>query len=161
MKKFVFIAMLMVTGLGASHPLMSQDYDTGLGLRGGFSSGISVKHFYTTDIAIEGILTARWNGFKITGLAEWHLPVFDTEGMYFYYGGGAHFGIWDTEKDYFGDPEQGDKLFLGVDGVIGLEYAFPGIPLSLGLDWKPGFEIISDLGFAHDEIALSVRYLFR
>ena len=98
---------------------------------------------------------------KLDQKANWHIPVFDTEGLNFYYGGGAHLGIWDSERDYFGDQVPGNKLFLGVDGVIGLEYAFPGIPLSIGLDWKPGFEIISDFGFAHDEIALSARYLFR
>jgi hypothetical protein len=155
------IALILVMFVGLAGGLSAQDYHTGLGIRGGFSNGISVKHFYTTDIAVEGILTTRWNGFKVTGLAEWHIPVFDTEGLYFYYGGGAHIGIWDSEKDYFGEPVSGTGFFLGIDGVIGLEYAFPGIPLSIGLDWKPGFEIITDFGFAHDEIALSVRYLFR
>ena len=160
MKKKLFIVTLVI-GIAASSGLKAQDYHTGLGIRGGFSNGISLKHFYTTNIAVEGILSTRWHGFKITGLAEWHIPVFDTQGLNFYYGGGAHLGIWDSEADYYGDKIAGNNLFLGVDGVIGLEYAFPGIPLSIGLDWKPGFEIISDFGFAHDEIALSVRYLFR
>ena len=160
MNKKLFIIALFF-GFAFSPRMMAQDYHTGLGIHGGFSSGISVKHFYTTNIAVEGILTTRFQGFKITGLAEWHLPVFDTEGLYFFYGGGAHLGIWDSERDYFGNPVPGNKLFLGADGIIGLEYAFPRFPLSIGLDWKPGFEIISDFGFAHDEIALSVRYLFR
>ncbi len=158
MKKLFLICIFTV---GLAGGLSGQDYRTGLGIRGGFSNGISIKHFYTTDIAVEGILTTRWNGFRVTGLAEWHIPAFDTEGLYFYYGFGAHVGIWDSEKDYFGDPVSGTGFFLGIDGVAGLEYAFPGIPLSVGLDWKPGFEIITDFGFAHDEIALSVRYLFR
>jgi hypothetical protein len=159
--KNTIIIIAMILGIASSGIIQAQDYHTGLGIRGGFNSGISIKHFYTTDIAIEGVLSTRWNGFKITGLAEWHRPIFDTQGMYFYYGGGAHIGIWDTEKDYYGDPIAGNSFFIGVDGVIGLEYAFQGIPLSLGLDWKPGFEIISDFGFTHDEIALSIRYLFR
>jgi len=160
MKRFLIISSLLI-GMAASPVLMAQDYHTGLGIRGGFSNGITLKHFYTTDIAVEGILTTRWQGFKITGLAEWHIPVFDTEGLYFFYGGGIHLGIWDSEADYFGNQVAGNSLFLGIDGIIGLEYAFPGIPLSLGLDWKPGFEIVSDFGFAHDEIAFSARYLFR
>ena len=160
MKRIIFTATVLLF-LTSAGPLAAQDYHTGLGIRGGLSNGISLKHFYTTDIAVEGILTTRWNGFRITGLAEWHIPVFDTDGMNFFYGGGVHIGIWDTERDYFGDPVSGNSLFLGIDGIIGLEYAFPGIPLSLGLDWKPGFEIIGDFGFAHDEIALSIRYLFR
>ncbi len=58
--------------------------------------------------------------------------------------------------------EIGDaSAFLGVDGIIGLEYAFQDIPLSIGLDWKPGMNVISDFGFFFDDLALSFRYLFR
>ncbi len=102
----------------------AQDYHTGLGLRAGVSPGISVKHFFSTNMAGEGILPVRWGGFNITGLAEWHLQVFDTEGFYFFYGGGAHLGAWDSGRDYYGTTEDGTKVFLGIDGIIGLEYAF-------------------------------------
>jgi hypothetical protein len=139
----------------------AQDYDTGLGLRASVSPGISVKHFFTTNMAGEGILTVRWGGFNATGLAEWHLPVFDTEGFYFYYGGGAHLGVWDSGRDYYSSTKQGTNFFLGVDGIIGLEYDFFDIPLSIGLDWKPGMNVIADFGFFWDDLALSFRYLFR
>jgi hypothetical protein len=139
----------------------AQDYHTGLGLRASVSPGISVKHFFTTNMAGEGILTVRWGGFNATGLAEWHLPVFDTEGFYFFYGGGAHLGVWDSGRDYYGSTKDGTNLFLGVDGIIGLEYTFLDIPLSIGLDWKPGMNIISDFGFFFDDLAISLRYLFR
>ncbi len=139
----------------------AQDYHTGLGLRASVSPGISVKHFFTTNMAGEGILTVRWGGFNATGLAEWHLSVFDTEGFYFFYGGGAHLGVWDSEKDYYGSNTGGTTLFLGVDGIIGLEYAFLDIPLSISLDWKPGMNVISDFGFFFDDLAISFRYLFR
>jgi len=139
----------------------AQDYHSGLGLRASVSPGISFKHFITSNMAGEGILTVRWGGFNATGLAEWHLPVFDTEGFYFFYGGGAHLGVWDSSRDYYGTTHNGTSLFLGVDGIIGLEYAFMDIPLSIGLDWKPGLNIISDFGFFFDDLALSFRYLFR
>jgi hypothetical protein len=139
----------------------AQDYHTGLGLRASVSPGISIKHFFTTNMAGEGILTVRWGGFNATGLAEWHFPVFDTEGFYFYYGGGAHLGVWDSGRDYYSNTTYGTNFFLGVDGIIGLEYAFLDIPLSIGLDWKPGMNIIADFGFFFDDLALSFRYLFR
>ena len=129
----------------------SQDYHSGLGLRASVSPGISFKHFLTTNMAGEGILTVRWGGFNATGLAEWHLPVFDTEGFYFFYGGGAHLGVWDSSRDYYGSTEGGTNLFLGIDGIVGLEYAFLDIPLSIGLDWKPGLNFISDFGFFFDD----------
>ena len=141
--------------------LWAQDYHTGLGLRASMAPGISVKHFFTTNMAGEGILTVRWGGFNATALAEWHLQVFDTEGFYFFYGGGAHLGVWDSSRDYYGSTGSGTSVFLGVDGIIGLEYAFLDIPLSVGLDWKPGMNIISDFGFFFDDLAISLRYLFR
>jgi hypothetical protein len=151
----IFSLILFTMSLGA------QDYHTGLGLRASMAPGISVKHFFTTNMAGEGILTVRWGGFNATGLAEWHLPVFDTEGFYFFYGGGAHLGVWDRSQDYYGSTGDGTSVFLGVDGIIGLEYAFLDIPLSIGLDWKPGMNVISDFGFFFDDLAISLRYLFR
>lgn len=151
----IFILFFLVLQSG---PAWSQDYETGLGLRGGVAWGFTVKHFVTTDGAAEGILTARYNGFNATALYEKHLPVFDTEGFYFYYGGGAHIGMWNTtDKTLF----RSTKLFAGVDGIIGLEYTFDEVPVSLGMDWKPGFNLISEFGFFYDELALSVRFLIR
>jgi hypothetical protein len=158
MKQKVFVTFILILLVST---LKAQDYNTGLGLRAGVSPGISVKHFFSTNMAGEGILTVRWGGFNVTGLAEWHLQVFDTEGFYFFYGGGAHLGAWDSGRDYYGTSTDGTKVFLGIDGIIGLEYAFQGIPLSIGLDWKPGMNVISDFGFFFDDWALSFRYLFR
>jgi hypothetical protein len=144
-----------------SAAIKAQDYHTGLGLRASSYPGITVKHFFSTNMAGEGILSVRWGGFNVTGLAEWHLQVFDTDGFYFFYGGGAHLGAWDTGRDNYGTSNEGTKVFLGIDGVTGLEYAFDGIPLSIGLDWKPGLHVLSDFEFFFDDLALSFRYLFR
>jgi hypothetical protein len=157
MKRRTITILLILIAIAAQ----AQDYHTGLGLRASMAPGISVKHFFTTNMAGEGILTARWGGFNATGLAEWHLPVFDTEGFYFFYGGGAHLGVWDSGRDYYGTTKDGTHVFLGVDGIIGLEYAFLDIPLSIGMDWKPGMNIIFDFGFFFDDLAISFRYLFR
>ena len=152
MKRITITILLFILLVSAGK---AQDYHTGLGLRASVSPGISVKHFFTTNMAGEGILTVRWGGFNATGLAEWHLSVFDTEGFYFFYGGGAHVGVWDSGKDYYGSTTGGTTLFLGVDGIVGLEYAFLDIPLSISLDWKPGMNIISDFGFFFDDLAIT------
>ncbi len=157
MKKCIFI--LVLVGLTACS-MHAQDYHTGIGVKIGMAPGISAKHFITTGGALEGIATFRWEGANLAALAEFHLPVFDTEGMYFYYGGGFHIGVWDSgkAKDH---PPTGHKLNLGLDGIVGLEYAFPDVPLSMGLDWKPNWNIFTDSRLIIDEISLSLRYLFR
>lgn len=135
-----------------------QDYDTGLGIRTGVAWGLTVKHFVQTDGAVEGIISRRFNGLLATGLYEKHIPVFDTEGFYFFYGGGVHLGMWKKDiKDWFSSTD----FQAGLDGIIGLEYSFGDVPLSLGMDWKPGFNLVSDPGMYIDNIAVSIRYLIR
>lgn len=156
MKKFLLILVFLLLMAGTGN---TQDYDIGIGIKVGMVPGISAKHFLTRYAAIEGIATYRWNGGNLTCLAEFHIPVFDTEGMYFYYGGGIHAGIWDSgiAKD---GTATGHKLNLGIDGIVGLEYVFSDVPLSLGVDWKPNWNIITNSRLVIDEISLSLRYLF-
>ncbi|MFC2115641.1 hypothetical protein ACFLTU_04160 [Bacteroidota bacterium] len=151
----VFLILLLIAGTGKA-----QDYDTGLGIKVGMAPGITAKHFVTTDAALEGIITARWGGANLSALGEFHLPVFDTQGMNFFYGGGVHIGVWDVGKAR-DKEDKGNKLNFGIDGIVGLEYAFFDVPLSLGLDWKPSFNIISDAWLIIDEIAFSIRYLLQ
>ncbi len=155
-KLLISISILLLINLTAR----SQDYDLGIGIKAGMAPGVSVKYFPTTDKAIEGIATFRWGGVNVTGLAEFHLPIFDTKGMNFYYGGGIHLGVWDSGKA-IDKPDTGSKFNFGIDGIVGLEYAFPKFPLSLGLDWKPNFNIVTDSRVILDEISLHIRYLIR
>jgi len=46
----------------------AQDYNTGIGLRGGWGTGLTIKHFLNGKAAVEGILDSRWHGFSVTGL---------------------------------------------------------------------------------------------
>ncbi len=162
MKRFRFIIVVFfLFPAPFINDTAAQDYLTGLGLRGGLSNGITVKHFINERDAVEGILTTRWQGFKITGMLERHMVAFDTDGLFFFYGAGAHIGFWSGYDDHPWFDNTDTHSVLGIDGVIGLEYVFAEIPVSLGLDWKPEFNLIGYTGFAADEFALSVRYLFR
>lgn len=47
--------------------------------------------------------------------------------------------------------------------MIGLEYSFTSLinaPLSLSIDYKPAFNILSDTGFRFKGIAATVRWTF-
>jgi hypothetical protein len=144
----------------ACSPGSSQDYHTAFGIKAGMAPGITAKHFLSTNGALEGIATFRWGGVNLTGLGEFHLPLFDTDGLNFYYGGGFHIGVWDTGKA-LDEAGGGQKLNLGIDGIVGIEYSFFDIPLSVGLDWKPNLNIIRDTRMIIDEISLVARYLLR
>jgi len=54
----------------------------------------------------------------------------------------------------------GDDFFLGVSGEIGLEYIFDGVPIVIGLDYRPTFWIVENTEFEWGGFGLNVRYRF-
>jgi hypothetical protein len=137
-----------------------QDYKTGIGFRGGFSNGLTIKHFLTSDVALEGLLTSRYSGYNITGLYEIHTEPFSVTGLYFYYGFGGNLGSWRSgpNRDWWNDRE--NHSVIGIDGIVGLEYNFGSIPFNISLDYKPGFNIIGYPKFWGDEFSFSIRYVW-
>jgi len=133
----------------------AQDYETGIGLRGGFSSGFTLKHFVSKKSAFEGIIAMNAGssrGFDLVGLYELHNLAFDVEHLNWYYGFGAHIGTFNDNND--------SGTNLGIDGILGIEYNFSEAPINIGLDWKPVFNVFGNTGLHPDGGALSVRYIF-
>jgi hypothetical protein len=150
MKKIILTLSL---GICLMAVVNAQDYKTGIGLRGGYYNGLTIKHFISSKAALEGLVYFRWAGAAVTGLYEIHNQAFKVERLNWYYGGGAHVGFYGS--NYGG----GSGTFLGLDGILGLEYNIKDIPINLSLDWKPAF----DFGYSHffgDGAAFSIRYIF-
>ena len=148
MKNLLRSALLLfiVTCVGqVSH---AQDATHGLGLRAGSPYGITYKH-YSGSKAFEGILYGWNGGLGITGLLEFQRET-GAANLQWFYGVGAHIGTADDDHD-------DDDFELGADGIIGLEYFIPGAPISLGLDFKPEFNLVGNTGF-DPAGALSIRY---
>ena len=155
MKKFfiTFSACMLI-----AVAVYSQEYQTGIGFRGGLSNGLTFKHFISSEKAVEGLLSARWGGFNVTGLYEIHANAFDAIGLYWYYGFGGHVGSWNTKYD--SNRNYNNSSIIGVDGIVGLEYNIGQIPFNISLDYKPGLNLIGQTGFWGDEFALSIRYVW-
>jgi hypothetical protein len=156
MKKIIFV---LAIGLLTTFSLNAQDYNTGIGVRGGLSNGLTVKHFIGGNTALEGLLSTRWGGFNITGLYEIHNQAFNTPRLNWYYGFGGHLGFWDGDANH---PwfKEGSHTVIGIDGILGIEYNIEAIPFNISLDWKPGMNLIGVTEPWLDEMALSVRYIF-
>jgi len=137
----------------------AQDYNTGIGFRGGLFNGLTIKHFVSSRSAFEGIFDSRWRGAEVTGLYEVHHQTFFTEGFKWYIGFGGHIGFWNGNYPSWATPGTSYTV-VGVDGILGLEYSFSGIPINIGLDWKPAMNLIGYTGFWGDDGAFSVRYIF-
>ena len=151
-KKLVTTVILLV--LFSQTNVFSQYYGSAVGLRLGDASGITGKVLLGNKTYLEAILTTRWGGINITALAEISQNLHDTPGLAWYYGFGANIGFWEDPDE---QPKETD-LFIGIDGIVGMEYTFETIPINLSIDWKPYFNIITHPGFIAEEFALSVRY---
>lgn len=136
----------------------TQDYQTGFGLRGGWSNGITIKHFIQEDKAIEGILSSRWRGLEITGLYEIHDQAFNEDRLNWYYGFGGHVGLYQGDNGRWSRDDDNFAV-LGVDGILGIEYNFRKIPINISLDWKPVLNLIGYFGLWTDSGAFSIRFI--
>ena len=158
MKKLIITSLIAFCIVSLS---IAQDYRTAVGVRGGFESGLTVKHFTREKSAYEFILASRWRGFEITGLYEVHNQAFDVERLKWFVGFGGHVGFWNGDYTYKYWGDQGTNYTVaGIDGILGLEYSFKEVPFNLSLDWKPAFNFIGYSGFWGDGGALSIRYIF-
>lgn len=155
LKPLTLAAALFVMGVQTTQ---AQDYKTGIGVRGGLSNGLTIKHFIKSEAALEFILANRWRGYNATVLYELHKEL--APQLNLYYGIGGHIGRWHgyDKHPWFND----DKIYtvIGVDAIIGLEYTFKEIPFNVGIDYKPGFNLVGYSGYWGDEGALSIRFVF-
>jgi hypothetical protein len=155
MKKVIVASLcLLLAGIsyGQSKSSSGSSYRTALGVKVWDGGGISFKHFIQDKAALE-LIGYFWNqGTRITGLYEIHGPINGATGLQWYIGPGAHIGFYNTKY--------GDGAFIGVDGVIGLDYKFRGAPINISLDWQPSFEFGDNRGFASSWGGLGVRYTF-
>ena len=163
-KSILFI--FLMAGIGST--TTAQEGSTAIGLRAAWGFAVTGKHFIAENTALEGIVQFRsynsalvdYSAMNITGLYEIHQDLGNVDGLKWYYGGGAYVGFWSGDYDLFFEDQDSGSLFLGVAGVIGLDYRFANIPLNLSLDWMPNFGILgSGSGFTGESGGLAIRYI--
>jgi hypothetical protein len=140
------------------------ELDYAVGLRLGSGTGLTVQKFLTDRKVVEGILYTRWRGFNLCGLIHFHERIVgNVKGLKWYYGGGAHVGYYTYYAGHPGWQNDRDKAGLtvaGFDGILGMEFYFPDLPVQISVDWKPEFNVIGWSGFGADNGAISVRWRF-
>ncbi len=163
---FIAIGLLLVT-----LTTTAQDYKTGIGFRlGGLNSGLTVKHFISSDAALEGILGFGYRSFLVTGLYEKHVAIENAQGLKWLYGGGAHIGFFRYGGDYYIFKSHGNKYYYeehdgdgfvigGIDFIIGMDYKFNKAPINIALDLKPFVDVNHGLQGYFDG-AISFRFVF-
>lgn len=167
MKQIILFGLLVSLALTG----FSQDGNKAVGIRGGLSSGFEYRVF-TDDInSYRILLSARRHGLQLTGLKEFHRPnVFDAgEELSFIYGLGAHVGFesWDkyylqSDYPYLRYRERKTGPIAGLDGLAGLEYRIPTLPLVAGIEVKPYFNLFGEDFFDLEvfDLAFTLKYVF-
>ncbi|MDH5610277.1 MAG: hypothetical protein OEY56_12445 [Cyclobacteriaceae bacterium] len=170
MCRYLLVLLLVCAGLfvyGQSTYLQSG------GIRLGHSSGFTLKKFIVGEEAIEVLLSGRKEGCQLTAMYLFHEPmeIAFSENFYVFYGIGGHAGY----ERHFGknkvlvntNPYEyvfADKSYfvIGADLVLGLEYRWLSVPVSLGFDVKPYFNYMGmryiDARFW--DSAISFKYIF-
>ena len=132
---------------GAALALSAQSsFQNAVGLRLGYPVSASYKHFLDDANAIEAYAGFRgntfYNFFNIAGAYQRHYSFGiadpDLAPLNWYWGAGAsvYFFTYDFGGSSFVDNDFASTTF-GLNGYIGLQYAFEGVPLELTLDWVP------------------------
>ncbi len=158
MKKIIlilgFIAVLSIPKVNAT------EYRTAFGVRGGFYSGLTLKHFMSGMDALEIVAATHHRGILLAGMYQRHAQAFDVPGLNWYFGGGGHLGFYDRRySPWFGSHQTGNLSTLGVIGVVGIEYKIEEIPVTVGVDVTPAFNLIGHTGFWINS-GLVLRYTF-
>ncbi len=139
-------------------------YNLGIGLRGGFLYGLSIKGFLNSHSVVEGIIGTRWQGYSITALYEYQQETKAGENLDWFYGFGAHVGSYAEKyflKNNGGNAQSNKAVYaMGVDAIVGLEYKIIKVPVTFGLDFKPFIDLVNNNQNFLDA-ALTIRYVIK
>lgn len=165
MRKFYTIIILLCLSTAA----FSQFYNKEVGIRGGYSSGITFRVNLEEMLSYEAQLNYRDNGVMFTMYRQQHKEIgMDRLGNWeFIYGFGLHTGFYNTDTYKILNREiyYGREIFtpvIGMDGYLGIDYKLVDIPMSFGISFQPYMELSLKQVFGINlwDFGFHARYMF-
>jgi hypothetical protein len=167
MKKHFLSALLVIfisIGHVAAQKDDSQEYKNAVGVKF-YPGALTAKHFFNHLIAAEAVNYYYGKSVRFTGLLEFNFDIEQVPGLKWFAGPGVHVS--------FAKYNSQATTFLGIDGILGLDYKFNGVPINVSVDWQPSFEfgeeptynniqyhIKDGPGFTGSWAGIAVRYTF-
>ncbi len=142
----VFVGLSII--LTSTSGLNAQSYKNAIGIKGGYPGfgSLNFKHFMGSSTAIELSVGGSNNFLWLQGLYEIQAEL--GEGFEWYYGIGADLGSYRNNYYYkYKDNIYNGGFFLGIDGVLGIEYTFKALPLNIAFDLQPTVRVVPYFGF--------------
>ena len=133
------------------------NYDQAIGVRLIGGTTISYKNYFSNNNNVELQVSFWKHGTRVAGLYEFNYPISGMNGLNFILGPGVHFGRWN--KTYRDNHENKGSEF-GIDGIIGLDYGFPKIPINISVDWQPSIILSGGSDFTPNLGGIGLRYTF-
>lgn len=163
MKKFIILLLFISPVLG-----LAQTFENAIGIRGGITAGIEYRYYTDDANAYKFLLGTRDDGIQLHAMKEFHqYDLFRrTDRLVFFYGAGIHAGYekWLQRYSNYNSVWYQDRyaFLAGMDALVGLEYMFYEVPISLGLEAKPYFDIFGRSMFRIElfDIAFTLKYRF-
>ena len=106
---------------------------------------ITYKYFFNPSTAVEGLLSFS-DPVAIGLLIEKHKP-FGPTGLTWFWGAGAYVGF-------------GGGRNFGAQGVLGLDFLAPTLPINFSIDWKPELNFTKQFSFEPAAVGFSARFTF-
>jgi hypothetical protein len=163
MKRITFLAIFSL--LFALQTTKAQNYKSAVGLRLGYPTSISYKHFLNEKGAVE--VTGGFRSFAgyaryvaLNASYQQHTPIPTVEGLKWYAGGGLGVNFWSYDSFYKALGVNTTSTTFSVFGMIGLDYKIANMPVNVSIDWAPTFFIGSGYysGFGAGYGSLAARY---
>ena len=164
MKRLLFLLFIFFT----VNTVFAQEFRQAVGIRAGWTAGFEYRVFTDDYNSFKFLLSSRERGLQLHAMKEFHrYDLFDfTDQLTFVFGGGLHAGYerWDVHFYNYNTSYYRTRtsLIAGIDGLAALEYTFYTVPVSLGFEVKPYFDLwgreIFELNLF--DFAFTAKYLF-
>ncbi len=164
MNRFILTAIILLFATS----VFTQDFRQAVGIRAGLTAGFEYRIYADEMNSYKFLVGSRERGLIVHALREFHrYELFDfTDQLNFVFGAGVHAGYerWDQQYvSYNSVYYQTHTAFIaGLDGLAGLEYMFQEVPISLGLEVKPYFDLFGKemFDFQIFDFAFTAKYHF-
>jgi hypothetical protein len=162
--KFTIIVFLMVIPTFSYSRNRPSLYDWSAGLRIGFPTAFSLKHYHNQKISFEGIAaynnpSAKANSIQLSLACQYNFPIKSTKNLNWFIGAGLSGYRWNWKNGYNGESHSTNVI--GTFAQIGLDYRFKKAPINISLDWMPTYQFSGyESGLGITGGAVGLRYIF-
>ncbi len=164
MKKLIILLFLSILAC----TIQAQNHQRAVGIRGGISSGVEYRVFTSDRGSYKALLSTRDEGLQLVALKEFHeFGLFDCcDQLSLVYGFGIHAGYEHWDKSVYDSGfhhwESRTAPIAGLDALVALEYNIEEIPLSIGIEGKPFFDMLGRKFFRLQpfDFGFTVKYNF-